>query len=170
MLTLQWSASHAVYVTELDDEHAGIFEVLSELDRSLAAGGPRSSTRKRAQALVDQVDRHFAHEERLMRAARYGSFRWHKRLHDNARKRVAQFITGLENGEAEAGPQLVAYLTSWLHAHTRLADMMMGAFLRNHRRGLYKMTFRAGTKPADACRWVDSQGEKFDPGSSSRGC
>jgi hemerythrin len=163
MLTLEWSASHAVYVTDMDDEHVEIFQALSELDRSLATGRPPSAIRQEAQALATQVDGHFAHEERLMRAARYGSFRWHKRLHNHARKRVAQFVSRLEQGEADAGLKLIEYLTSWLHDHTRLADMMLGAFLRNHRRGLYKMTFRAGTKPIDACQWVNSNGEKFDP-------
>ena len=103
-----------------------------------------------------------------MRAARYGSFRWHKRLHETARKRVANFVSRIEEGEADAGAKLFEYLTAWLHDHTRLADMMMAAFLRNHRRGLYKMTFRAGTKRIDACEWVNSKGEKFDPGASSR--
>ena len=169
MLTLEWSVSHAVYVTEVDDEHREIFEALSALDQSLATAGPRSGIGKQAQALAAQVDGHFAHEERLMRAARYGSFRWHKRLHDNARKRVTHFMRRLKEGDADAGPELIAYLTSWLHDHTRLADMMMGAYLRNRRRGLYKVTFRGGTKPIDACEWVNSTGDKFDPGSISRG-
>jgi hemerythrin len=105
-----------------------------------------------------------------MRAARYPSFQWHKRSHDNARRRMAQFMGRLEQGEATAGAGLVEYLTSWLRDHTRLADMMLGAFLRNHRRGLYKVSFRAGTKPIDACEWVNSKGEKFDPPSSRRPC
>jgi hypothetical protein len=41
--------------------------------------------------------------------------------------------------------------------------MMLASFLRNHRRGLCKVTFRAGTRPVESCEWVDSRGEKFDP-------
>ena len=169
MLTLEWSASHVVFVTEMDDEHVEIFQSLAALRTSFAASAALSTIRKQSQALAANVEGHFAHEERLMRAARYGSFRWHKRLHDHARRRVGQFVAGLEAGETDAGPALAEYLTAWLHDHTRLADMMLGAFLRNHRRGLYKVTFRAGTKPIDACEWVDSTGEKFDPGSTGRG-
>lgn len=169
MLTLEWKASHVVFVTEIDDEHVEIFQSLSELQTALATGAPHSTIRRHSEALATHSEGHFAHEERLMRAARYGSFRWHKRLHDNARRRLGQFISRLEEGEADAGPTLVEYLTSWLHGHTRLADMMLGAFLRNHRRGLYKVTFRVGTKPIDTCEWVNSKGEKFDPGSIGRG-
>ncbi len=82
---------------------------------------------------------------------------------------MGQFMERIEAGETDAGSALVDYLTGWLHDHTRLADMMLGAFLRNHRRGLCKVTFRAGTKPIEACEWVDSNGERFDPGASSRG-
>jgi hemerythrin len=169
MLTLEWSTSHAVFVTEMDDEHVEIFQSLSTLQSALATDAPSAIIRKDSHALATRIDRHFAHEERLMRAARYGSFRWHKLTHDNARRRVRQFIGRIEGGDTGAGSALVDYLTSWLHDHTRLADMMLGAFLRNHRLGLYKVTFRAGTKPADACQWVDSKGERFDPAAGSRG-
>ncbi|MGA3099452.1 MAG: hemerythrin family protein [Bryobacteraceae bacterium] len=169
MLRLEWSASHAVFVAEMDDEHVEIFQSLSALQTSLATEAPPSTILKHCLALATQVEGHFAHEERLMRAARYDSFRWHKRSHDHARRRVGQFISRLEEGESDAGPTLVEYLISWLRDHTRLADMMLGAFLRNHRRSLYKVSFRAGTKPIDACEWVNSKGEKFDPASSSRG-
>jgi hemerythrin-like metal-binding protein len=161
MLCLEWSVSHAVFVTEMDDEHAEIFEALGALERALAAraeaGGP-------ARSLVERIDDHFAHEERLMYAARYASRRWHTRKHDAARRRVRQFVERMSEADPAAGAELVEYLKTWLDEHTRLPDMMLAAFLRNHRRGMYKMTFRAGTRPADSCEWVDSRGEKFDPG------
>ena len=55
------------------------------------------------------------------------------------------------------------YLTGWLHNHTRVADRMMGAHLRNQRLCVGKLVFRAGTKAAEACKWVDSRGKAFDP-------
>jgi hemerythrin len=163
MDSLQWSESHAVFVPEIDDEHKEIFEALSNLQQFLADEGPAAELRRLTRLLAGSIAWHFAHEERLMRAARYGSTAWHKMLHESARKRVGQFVLRIERGEKEAGTALVEYLTFWLHDHTRLADRMLGAFLRNHRRGMYKLTFRAGTKPAEAGAWVDSRGEKFDP-------
>lgn len=104
-----------------------------------------------------------------MRAARYSSYGWHKRNHDAALKRVSQLAERIEEGENAAGQDLVKYLTSWLHSHTRMADMMLGSFLRNRQRGLCKITLRAGTKPANACAWVDSNGERFDPSAKNSG-
>ena len=161
MPVLKWSSSHAVFVTEIDDEHKEIFEAVSNLQKALASHDS-ALNQKLTQRLVACIVEHFAHEERLMRASRYGSMPWHKLQHDNARKRVLQFVARMEQGDANAGQELVEHLTSWLRDHTRLADRMMGAFLRNQRR-YAKLTIRVGTKPVGACNWVNSKGDKFDP-------
>jgi hemerythrin len=155
--------SHAVFVAEIDDEHKEIFQALSNLQRALDSPGSPPEIQDLTQRLVSFIAGHFAHEERLLRAARYTSLRWHKQAHDHARRRVGELVTRIEHEDAKAGPELVAYLTSWLNDHTRLADRMMGAFLRNQQRSMCKLTFRAGTKPPDACAWTDTNGDAFDP-------
>src|SRR5580765_6024026 len=162
MSSLEWSMSHAVFVPEIDDKHREIFESLTALQAALAAGARRDEIGKLIQRLLLQADGHFAHEERLMRAARYGGLRWHKQAHDAARRRVGQFVRRVEKRDVGAGPGLIGYLTAWLDDHTRMADMMLASFLRNHRRGLCKVTFRAGTRPVESCEWGDSRGEKVD--------
>ena len=162
MVSLHWSTSHAVFVTEIDDEHKEISEALAHVQDVLTSRSSLSELAKATQRLTSCIVGHFAHEERLMTAARYGAIRWHKQAHHAARRRVAQFVLRIEQGDSQAGVELVDYLTSWLDDHTGVADRMMGAFLRNHRRCM-KLTFRAGTKPMDACAWVDANGETFDP-------
>jgi hemerythrin len=162
MQSLTWSNSHAVFVTEIDDDHKEIFAALSEMSAVVAGGGEVAASTA-VERLVRCLAGHFAHEERLMRAARYGSMRWHKSSHDHARRRVRQFVERIERGDSVAGEELVRYLTSWLDDHTRLADRMLGAFLRNHQRFTCKMTFRAGTRPGDSCSWVTLNGETLNP-------
>ena len=152
MSRLQWTMAHAVHVPEMDGEHREIFASVAELKQAIEDGG---DVRKLTKRLLERTDSHFAHEERLMRAARYDGLPWHKQQHDGARKRAAQLARA-------AAPELVDYLSEWLHDHTRVADMMLAAFLRNHRRGLYKVTFRAGTRGAAECEWLDSRGETFE--------
>jgi hemerythrin len=160
---LKWSTSHEVFVPDLDDEHKEIFEAVAGLQRALAADTPSADlctlTNRLAACAVD----HFAHEERLMRAARYPSLRWHKQQHDGARRRASQFAARIEAGDRTAGLELVEYLSTWLANHTAVADRMMGAFLRNSRLRLGKVTFHAGTRPLDSCEWVSAKGDKFTP-------
>jgi len=62
--------------------------------------------------------------------------------------------------------RVVEYLTNWLPNHTRVADRMMAAALRNHERCMWKVTFQAGTKPAREGKWVTVTGEPFEPPAS----
>ena len=162
---MRWDTSHAVFVSEIDDDHREIFEALAGLQLALGGRGTAAEVGVRTRRLVDRVAEHFAHEERLMRAARYGSLNWHKQQHDGARRCVSEFVGKMQAGDAQAGREMAEYLAVWLDNHTRLADRMLGAFLRNRRR-VWKVTFRAGTKAADACGWVDSRGDRFDPEST----
>jgi hemerythrin len=162
MRSLKWNTTHAVFVTEIDDEHKEIFEAVSDLGKLLSIQPASIEISKLTQRLIRCIVDHFAHEERLMLAAGYGALGWHKQQHDNATRRVRQFVLGIEAGDSKAGVALVRYLRPWLRDHTRLADRMMGAFLRNHRR-IGKVVFRASTKSIEACAWVDSNGERFDP-------
>jgi hemerythrin len=163
MSALRWSMSQAVFLPEIDDEHKEIFAAVSELQEGLSRRGPLPEICELAKRVAACTVEHFAHEERLMRAARYKSLRWHKQQHDVARRRVRQFVGGIEEGDTAAGSALAGYLTTWLCNHASLPDRMLGAYLRNHQRSLFHLTLRAGTKPADACAWVDSKGDRFDP-------
>lgn len=162
MRTLKWSISHAVFVNEIDDEHKEIFDALSAFQNAAASGAELPELRGALQRLTSRIVEHFAHEERLMRAARYESLRWHKARHSGAIRRVEGFAARIEGGELSAGADLAEYLTSWLHDHTRVADRMMGAALRNHERCMWKVTFTAGTKPLESCEWKTSSGEPLE--------
>jgi hemerythrin len=161
MRSLKWTTSDAVFVTEIDDQHKEIFEAMANAQKVFLGGSPSPELPELTERLVECIEGHFAHEERLMRAARYGSLQWHKTAHDHASKRVGQFVLRIEQGDTKAGLELVEYLTSWLHDHARLADRMLGAFLRNHQR--CTMSFRAGTKSLDSCSWVTASGRAFNP-------
>ena len=162
MASLRWDTSHAVFVTEIDDEHKEIFEAVSEIERMGSTQTSILEVSKLSQRLIRRVGEHFAHEERLMRAARYSALQWHKRQHDHAKRRVQEFAARMELGDQAAGFELVRYLHSWLFDHTCIADRMMGAFLRNDR-CMGKVTIRTSTKPTDAVSWTDSNGERFNP-------
>lgn len=163
MAHLKWSASHEVFVPDLDDEHKEIFEAVAELQKALTSDTALTDLCRLTNHLATCAVDHFAHEERLMRAARYDSLRWHKQQHDGVRRQASQLAARIGQGDRAAGFELVEYLSSWLANHTRVADRMMGAFLRNERLRLGRVTFQAGTRPLDSCEWVSVKGDKFIP-------
>jgi hemerythrin-like metal-binding protein len=161
MRSLKWSTSEAVWIEEIDDEHKEIFAGVANLQKVLAGG--LSEIRQALDHLTGTIAGHFEHEERLMRASRYGSLRWHQQMHSAACRNVKRFALAIERGDREAGRAMVEYLTQWLPNHARVADRMMGAHLRNRQLSVGKLVFRAGTKAANACTWVDASGNAFDP-------
>ena len=134
MSRLKWSDENAIYVPEVDAEHRGLYLLAADLKKALATGARAEEIDAKVRALVAEVEDHFAHEERMMRAAKYAMFDWHKGLHDSLRKRAAVFAGRIQAGDRKAGSELIDFASRWLEDHMAVADKMMGAALRNHRR------------------------------------
>lgn len=134
MALFHWTSEHAVFVPEIDAEHRAIFDAAAELERAATAHAPQSRLREMVRALAGHAEDHFAHEERLMRQARYEALDWHKKQHDGLRRKLKQFAGRIENNDREAPSALLHYLAAWLRDHTAVADRLMGARLRNFER------------------------------------
>lgn len=134
MRAFKWSRSYAVHLPEIDAEHRAICQSTADLQHAIEAGAPRDRILEVLHALAATVEDHLTHEERLMQAARYLSYGWHRQQHDAARRRLSQFIGQIEAGVPESAPLLVEYLSGWVRNHISVADRMMGAYLRNHNR------------------------------------
>jgi hemerythrin-like metal-binding protein len=124
------SSAYAIFIPEVDAEHRMLIRTVSELDAAIASGARRARG-EILQSLVSQLQNHFAHEERLMRASRYEALAWHKGQHDGARRQVKRFIKRIEEGDRKAGTEMLQYLVGWLEGHILVTDRMMAAYLRN---------------------------------------
>ena len=138
----KWGALHEIYLPEVDAEHRALFEIGDQIQHALEAGAGAEQLKPMVEALMRCAEDHFSHEERLMKAARYSAFAWHKAQHDGVRRRMRQFLGGLENGDPQAPAILLEYLADWIERHTALTDRMMGASLRNHERAQHRRMLR----------------------------
>ena len=86
------------------------------------------------QALLDAIEEHFAHEERLMKAAACESYEWHKQQHDTMLKKGKRVLADFVAGDRDVPQDFLAFLANWLRDHMALADRMMGAQVRNRDR------------------------------------
>jgi hemerythrin-like metal-binding protein len=134
MRPFKWRKSDTVFVSDIDEEHRVIFDATGELQQALGNSAPLFQVQEILHRLIAGTEDHLAHEEQLMRGARYPSFDWHKQQHDTVRDRMRRYAPLVEQGDAAAGTELVDFLTHWLHDHTAVTDRMMGAHLRNQRR------------------------------------
>ena len=125
---------HAVYNAKLDAEHRSVYEAAEELHQALAANAEVGDIRAVAHVLIQQINSHFAGEERMMRASGYPQYDWHKRQHDAIRKRMEEFPEWAEAGDCGRVSELLDFFQAWLRDHTGLHDVMMSAYLRNFER------------------------------------
>lgn len=131
MPLFHWSSQYTVYVPQIDAEHRAIFLMGAELERAAAARTPQVRIREIVRALMGHAEDHFAHEERLMRDARYQGFEWHKKQHDGVRRKLKELSRRIEADDRQAPAELLEYLAHWLRDHTAVTDRMLGATLRN---------------------------------------
>jgi hemerythrin-like metal-binding protein len=127
----KWTSVHSVYLPEIDAEHRALFNLVEELQKELGRAAELSTLRPSLVELTASFDAHFKHEERIMKAARYSAYGWHKKQHDAVRWRVRRLVKRIDAGQPVAADELLQFLTEWLQTHTQVSDRMMGAYLRN---------------------------------------
>ena len=146
--TLNWSsASHSIYLPEIDEEHQALFRMCGRIQSLLPEGGSLNAAAGELREFTAQMAAHFAHEEALMRAAHYGSRAWHRGQHDVARARMAQMERDLEQQDRDAILRTMEFISAWLQTHTAVSDRMMGAHLRSHRRVRPAVQVRKTARP-----------------------
>jgi len=136
MRIFEWNEMHAVHVLAVDDEHRQLFRLCDALQRAMIAGAPTGQVQSIVADLVIHAAHHFSHEEREMREAGYSLYAWHRRLHHAASSKVRVLERRIRRGDRDAVLELLDFLSGWLGDHIRLADRMLGAYLRNHQREL----------------------------------
>ena len=132
MPLFQWSKRYVVQVPEVDTEHRTMFEKGRQVHQAFRSGANPEQLQGQLQDLVSYVAAHFAHEERLMRETRYGSYQWHKRQHDAAKEQAKEYEDRILAGDSKAVAPFLRFLDRWVKDHAQLSDRMMGAHLRNH--------------------------------------
>ena len=127
----KWTSAHSVYLPEIDAEHRALFNLGDELQKGLEKGTQMSSLRPTLVNLIASAEAHFKHEERIMKAAHYNAYGWHKKQHDAVRWRVRRLVKRIDAGQPVAAQELLEFLSDWLRTHTQVSDRMMGAYIRN---------------------------------------
>jgi hemerythrin len=130
MRLFRWTRAKTVFMPEFDAEHRNLYQLGESLHQVWSAGAPPEAMMPSVRALLAAAEEHFAHEERLMRAARYPLLNWHQRQHETARNAARPLVARIEAGDRQAVKALLDLLAGWLKDHLAVADRMMAAALR----------------------------------------
>jgi hemerythrin len=130
MRLFHWTRAKSVFMPEFDAEHRNLYQLGESLHQGWSAGAPSEAMIPSVRALLAAAEDHFAHEERLMKEARYPLLNWHKRQHETARNAARPLVARIEAGDRRAVKELLELLSGWMKDHLAVADRMMAAALR----------------------------------------
>ncbi len=130
MTLMTWTDALSVNLPEIDAEHQQLVSLINDLHATMKDGTALETLDVIFSGLVDYTVHHFAHEERLMRAARYPQYPTHKRQHDDLTSRVVALQEKFaDGGRTTVTLETMAFLKNWLTTHIMDIDRQMGAFV-----------------------------------------
>ncbi len=132
MRPFKWNKGNNVFLPEVDAEHREIYRCAAELQHAVETGADQAGVEAAMESLAAVIQEHFAHEERLMKAAACPSYEWHRRQHQTALKQTKALLAAHTAGDAAAPGAYLEYLARWLKDHVSLTDRIMSAQVRNH--------------------------------------
>lgn len=117
-------------VTEPDQQHQTLFNMLNTLNDTVASGN-RAKTGEQLDALIDFVVKHFATEENLMQQHNYPDYAAHKAEHTKLVQTCADLQKKFHAGEAEITAETTTFVASWLKGHIPNIDKRYGPHLNS---------------------------------------
>ncbi len=132
MALLTWNQEYSVGVQSIDGQHSGLFAILNDLGNAAAMGKARHATGVLLRKLVDSTNFNFHVEELLMASTNYPGLPQHRLRHYELMRRVNEFVSRWEKGEATIDEKLLEFLRDWLANHIQSDDKQYGPWLNEH--------------------------------------
>ncbi len=131
-LRLAWKDEMSVGTPEIDEDHKRFIILINDLNRSMTEGLESGEIKNKLQLILDDTERHFAHEEKLFKEWKYPDADIHAKIHAQALKALQtikdKFIPyGQDSGWLEAGMMIKGILVD----HILTEDMKYADYFRN---------------------------------------
>jgi hemerythrin len=122
MALINWSPMLAVGVTEIDEQHKVLVQLVNQLNDAMHAGQGKAALQQVLNELVRYTQYHFGTEERLMAQHGYVNSDAHKGEHQRFIKDVAAFKQKFDSGNAMISSEIMNFLRDWLAKHIMGSD------------------------------------------------
>lgn len=141
-------------VTEIDNEHRKMFEMIQEADEMLRS---EESAVKAALSLINEVKQyavyHFAHEEAYMESINDPELERQRKEHAAFIEKVNtyKFADVTEESSREIALGLLGYLSKWLMGHILGSDILIGQFQKEDKpkKPVFTERFKTGIDLVD---------------------
>jgi hemerythrin len=128
-----WSDTMSVGISEIDDQHKMLVDILNRLFVAAAQCESHKITIEILDTLVDYTKTHFGLEEKLLQDAGYNQeeFAAHQREHQAFIEKISIAANKhLVEGKSVSF-EIISFLKRWLQDHILVTDKKYGSFLQN---------------------------------------
>ena len=125
MTLLKWTKAFNVGIEEVDAEHKELIELINGLHDVMQVGADYVQVVELLGEIYSQIATHFAHEEKIMRYARYALYDEHKEDHETLLDDLREIMDEVEADGTFDAIALSADLNRWFmdHFHTHDAKL-----------------------------------------------
>ena len=124
---LVWKQNYSVADDSLDLEHKIVIGLINELKAAADARDDDAELKAIASRLLRYTDKHFSHEEQMMRECDYPKLYEHQREHENLRRQTLDFY---ENLTADSAHDMLKFLGDWWCDHMEESDKAYVRYLQ----------------------------------------
>jgi hemerythrin len=128
MALITWSDKLSVKVTQLDEQHKKLIEILNRLHDAMKVGKGKEILEEVLSSLIIYTQKHFAAEEELMKVNSYPGYAVHKQEHNQLVTQVLDVQKQMQTGVV-LSQQVMNFLKNWLETHIQGTDKKYGPFL-----------------------------------------
>jgi hemerythrin-like metal-binding protein len=118
---LQWEDRFDLGVSQMDQEHRGLFALMNKLFDLNEKKAGRALVRAALLELEQRTIEHFKHEEAYQQSIEFPGFSIHRRVHQNLLERLDGYKQEFMSGN-DLTPDFFTFLKLWLSGHIAGVD------------------------------------------------
>jgi hemerythrin len=122
MAFFTWSDNLSVNITEIDEQHKKLFNMMNELHSAMGSGKGKESLGGILAGLVDYTKTHLTFEEQLMEKHKYPDYTGHKKMHAALTAQVVEQMKKYQEGKTLVAVEIMNFLKDWLVTHIQNTD------------------------------------------------
>lgn len=131
MPVIQWNPAFSVNISNIDNQHKKIVELINNLHDQMKEGKGKESISTILNDLTVYTAHHFKTEEDLFHQFNYPDSEAHILEHKNLVQQVMQFKSDFANGRTVLTNDVMNFLKDWLSRHIAGSDKSYSAFLNS---------------------------------------
>jgi hemerythrin len=129
MSLVRWTSQLDIGQPLIDDEHKYLFDLINEFHEAYLTKQSRDQVMRVLNRLVEYAERHFKHEEDLMRDAGYPGLDEHRIKHEALFEKVFALNSRFEDRALNPTHEMFGFLRDWLSDHILQNDSKFGEYL-----------------------------------------